>query len=259
VNRPPHDSAPECVAARRQIEAYLLNDLSETEARSLAVHVRGCPACATQLRESTRLLGLLGSLPGANPSPDLDERIVLAAIQDRLRRHEHRSWLSDLRIQVFRGAMRTTGTLMVTIVSVALLGGAFVFAATSFFTPRQSAQVPTPSATFSAEVTPTTEPTPRPTATPAAPVHGSPTPAVSTATPEPTPEPTPAPTPELSPTPAPTETPAPTPVVTAEPTPQPTASEQPTPTPTEKVRRTPIPSPSPSVSPAPSTGASTSP
>lgn len=178
VTRPIHHSAPECVAARRQIEAYLVNDLSEAEARALAVHVRGCPDCAAQLRGSTRLLAELVALPTPQPSPDLDERIVLAAIQDRLRRHEHRSWLSDLRIQVFRGAMRTTGTLMVTVVTVALLGGAFVFAATSLFTPRQATPGSTPSATLPAVVTPTSVPTPRQTVVPTAPVHGSPSPSI---------------------------------------------------------------------------------
>ena len=101
-------------------------------AARLAVHVKGCAACTAEIGGSTRVLGLLGSLPMPRPTPDLDERILLAAFRDRARRHDHRSWLATLRTQVLRGAMRTTGTLIVTILSVALLGGAFVFAASQF-------------------------------------------------------------------------------------------------------------------------------
>lgn len=244
----------DCVAARRLIDAYLLDELAEADGRRLAGHLRDCPACSAELGGSTRLIGLLAALPTPAPAPDLDERVILAAIADRRRRHAHRSWLADLRVQVLRGAMRTTGTLVVTVVTVALLGGAFVFAASQFV-----AQLPafTSRATIAPEVTPTLAPTPEQTAVPTAtPRPGTPTPAGVVATPrtEPTPAPTPEPTPAPSPTPAPT--PAPTQAATPEPTPEPTASPEPTPTPvpTEKPRRTPPPSasPSPSDSAAPS-------
>ncbi len=244
----------DCAAARPLIEAYLLDELGEADGRRLAGHRRDCPACSAELGGATRLVGLLAALPTPAPAPDLDERIILAAIADRRRRHAHRSWLADLRVQVLRGAMRTTGTLVVTVVTVALLGGAFVFAASQFV-----AQLPafTSRATIAPEVTPTLAPTPELTAVPTAtPRPGTPTPAGVAATP--TTEPTPVPTPEPTPAPTPAATPAPTQVATPEPTPEPTASPaptpSPTPSPTEKLRRTPPPSasPAPSESAAPS-------
>ena len=122
-------------AARRLIDAFLVDDLPETEAARLAAHVNGCPVCAAEIGGTTRLLALLGSLPTPLPAPDLDERIYAAVIGDRARRHDHRSWLANLRTQVLRGAVRTTGTLMVAIVTVAFLGGAFVLAAAYFTQP----------------------------------------------------------------------------------------------------------------------------
>ena len=257
----------DCAAARPLIEAYLLDELGEADGRHLAAHLRDCPACSAELGGATRLIGLLATLPTPAPTPDLDERLILAAIADRRRRHAHRSWLADLRLQVLRGAMRTTGTLVVTIVTVALLGGAFVFAASQFV-----AQFPafTSRATVSPEVTPTLAPTPEQTAVPtAAPETGTPTPAGVVATPtiEPTPVPTQEPTPASTGTPAPTPAPTPTPTqaATPEPTPEPTASPEPTPSPTpaptEKPRRTPPPSasPSPSDSAAPTAEPTTSP
>jgi len=221
----------------------------------LAAHVKGCPACAAEIGGSTRVLGLLGSLSTPRPMPDLDERILVAAFEDRRRRHDHRSWLSDLRTQVIRGAMRTTGTLIVTILTVALLGGAFVFAASQVVAQLPPFQ-PVPRATLPPVATPTLTPASAvPTAAPgSATATPRPSSGVSvTPSPEPTPVPTlspePSATPELSASPSPSEEPSaspspsvePTPTATAEPTPSPT----PTPTPTDK-RRTPPPSFSPS-------------
>jgi len=230
--------------ARRLIDAFLVDDLLEQDAARLAAHVEGCPACAAEIGGTTRLLALLGSLPTPPPAPDLDERIYAAAIADRARRHDHRSWLGDLKRQVFRGAVRTTGTLMVAIVTVAFLGGAFVLAS-AYFT--QSAPAPTPRVTVAPAMTPA------PTkVSPTAPAE---TPPAVVATPAPTAKPvaTPAPTPAPSASPAvstePSATPAPSPSATAEPSPTPTPS--PSPSPTEKPRRTPPPSASPSPTPTP--------
>jgi hypothetical protein len=250
----------DCATARRFIDAYLVDDLGADDGKALAEHVRFCAACSAELGGTTRLIELLGSLPVQAPSPDIDERIILAAIADRRRRHEHRTWLGDLPILIFRGAARTTGTLVVTIVTVALLGGAFVFAAAGFI--AQTAQNLPPSGTVGPEMTPTLAPTPTKTAVPTAPpASGTPPPVVILVTPAPSPEPTIEPT--LEPTPQPT--PEPTQVATPEPTAEPTASPEPTPeptpTPTEKPRRTPPPtaSPSPSDSAAPSAAPTTLP
>jgi hypothetical protein len=254
----PHVGPPlDCARARTLIDAFLLDELGPADAARLAAHVKGCAACAAEIGGSTRVLGLLGSLPVPRPTIDLDERILLAALHDRSNRHAKRSWLSDLRSQVIRGAMRTTGTLIVTILSVALLGGAFVFAASQFvqqfppFTPPRATLPPvaTPTLTLvpaaqSAE--PSEIATPRPSPVDSA----TPEPAVTqapTTTPEPTvsASPTPSPTPEVSPTPSPSVEPSPT--ATAEPTPTP--SPDPSPSPTEKPRRTPPPSGGPPPSP----------
>jgi hypothetical protein len=230
----------DCASARRLIDAFLLDELPADAGHALRGHLGGCVACTTELGGSTRLIQLLGSLPVAAPAPDLDQRVILAALADRRRRHEHRSWLSDLRVQVVRGAMRTTGTLILTVVTVAMLGGAFVFAAAQLFPglpmfPRV--------ATIATQVTPTPEQTSAPTT---APRTVSPTAPVVVVTPAPTPAPTPEPaaTPTPTPSPTPVATPAPTPEPTASPTPTP----QPTPTSTGKPRRTPPPSASPSPS-----------
>ena len=241
VSHPPVGREPlEHAQARRLIDAFLVDDLLSSDASRLAAHVKGCPACAAELGGTTRLLALLGSLPTPAPAPDLDERILTAALRDRERRHDHHSWLADLRTQVLRGAVRTTGTLVVAIVTVAFLGGAFVLAA-GFIT--QVALAPQPRATVQPDMTPTLAPTlvspAVPATTPPA-VTAAPTPA-PTAGPEVTAEPTPAPTPS--------------PEVTAEPTPTPS----PTPVPTEKPRRTPPPSASPSPTPTPAPTAAPSP
>ena len=221
--------------ARRLIDAFLVDDLLASDVARLAAHVKGCPACAAELGGMTRLLALLVSLPTPPPAPDLDERILSAALRDRERRHDNRSWLTDLRTQVFRGAVRTTGTLVVTIMTVAALGSAFVLAA-GFIT--QVAWAP-PRVTLAPEMTPT----PAPTLIQAA--------APQTQRPVVTAQPTDAPTPAR--TVAPTDTPEPTPVPSPSTTAEPTPTPSPTPVPTEKPRRTPPPlaSPSPTPTPAP--------
>jgi anti-sigma factor RsiW len=238
-------------AARCLIDAFLVDDLLEADASRLAAHVKGCPACAAEIGGTTRLLALLGSLPTSPPAPDLDERIYAAAIADRARRHDHRSWLQDLQTQVFRGAVRTTGTLMVAIVTVGLLGGAAVLAAALL---TQPAPAPSSRATVGTDMTPTPAPTMvQPTVSAAPSVKETP-PAV-VATPAPTAKPVatakPSPSPSASPaaSPSPSATPSPSPSASAEPSPTPTPS--PSPSPTEKPRRTPPPSASPSPTPTP--------
>lgn len=259
VTNPHGDQGLDCARARYLIDAFLLDELGPTDAARLAAHVKACPACAAEIGGSTRVLGLLGSLPTPRSMPDLDERIVLAAFEDRRRRHEQRSWLADLRTQVVRGAMRTTGTLVVTIVTVALLSVTFVFAASQFvaqlpvFQPVARATLtPVPTLTLTpATAVPTAAPG-EGTATPRPRTGASATPAVSS-TPVVTASPTASPSVEPSPSPTPSEEPTPTPTPTVEPTPTPTAAPTPTPTPsaspTDKPKRTPPPSAEPSPSP----------
>ncbi len=254
MSHPPVGREPlEHAAARRFIDAFLVDELAALDAARLAAHVGDCPSCAAELGGTTRLLALLGSLPAPAPAPDLDERILVAALRDRERRHEHRSWLADLRTQVFRGAVRTTGTLVVAIVTVAFLGGAFVLAA-GFIT--QVAWAP-PRATVEPDMTPTPAPTLVSPTVPATPAPETPAP---TSKPAITVAPTPAPTATPAATPAPTESPeTPAPTITPAPPPSPGATAEPTPSPspspvpTEKPRRTPPPSasPSPTATPAP--------
>lgn len=251
MTNPHGDLALDCARARDLIDAFLLDELEPADAARLAAHVKGCAACAAEIGGSTRVLGLLGSLSTPRPTPDLDERILAAAFEDRRRRHEHRSWLSDLRTQVLRGAMRTTGTLIVTIMTVALLGGAFVFAASqvvaqlpAFQPPARATLTPVPTLTL-APVTaaPTVAPA-TPTATPRPSTGASATPTAEP-TPAPTLSPEPSATPELSASPSPSEAPSASPSPSVEPTPSPTVEPTPTPTPsptpTDK-RRTPPPS-----------------
>jgi hypothetical protein len=233
----------DCATARPLIDAYQLDELGHDGRRALAAHLRDCPACSAELGSVTRLMSLLAALPQPAPASDLDERIILAAIAARHRRHDHRSWLSDLSSQIVRGAVRTTGTLVVTIATVALLGGVIVFAATGFIV--QTVQAPASSGTVQPDVTPTPVPTPGPTTGPTAPPEPpTPAPSVEIVTPVGTPAPTVAPTPLETPLITPEPTPAPT--ATVEPTPQPTPQPTSTPTPTEKPRRTPPPTPIPS-------------
>lgn len=241
----------DCASAQHLIDAFLLDELAAGSGAALRAHLAGCVACTTELGGATRLIQLLADLPAPMPAPDLDERIILAAIADRQRRHERRSWLNDLPALVLRGAMRTTGTLVATVVSVALLGAAFVFAAGSLLT--QAPQLGLGGATVAPEVTPTFTPTPVLTVAPTASPQATPAPTVVSVTPAPTPAPA------ATATPAPT--PAPTPAATPAPTPAPTAPAEPTPTPTEKPKRTPPPSasPSPSDSAAPSPAPTPSP
>lgn len=217
----------DCASARLLIDAHLLGALDAASRATLRVHLAGCAACSVELRGFTSLVELLATMPEPNASPDFDERVILAAIADRRRRHEHHSWLQELPRLVFRGAMRTTGTLIVTLVSVALLSSALVFAAGNFF--AQTALNPTPGATVAPEVTPTLAPTPQQTAAPTIAPSKTTGPVAVSATPVPTPEPT--------------LEPVPTPVLTLVATPEPEPTLAPTPTPTDKPRRTPPPSP----------------
>ena len=255
-------------AARQLIDAFLVDDLLAADAARLAVHVKGCPACAAEIGGTTRLLALLGSLPTPPPAPDLDERIYAAAIADRARRHDHRSWLENLQTQVFRGAIRTTGTLMVAVVTVALLGGAAVLGAALL---TQPAPAPSSRATVVVDMTPTPAPTKvQPTLSAATPTQGTPPAVVATPAPTvkgntgeyhtPAPTPTPSASPAASAEPSigePSATPAPSPSASAEPSPSPTPS--PSPSPTTIPRRTPPPSASPSPTPTPAPSAAPSP
>ena len=193
--------------ARRLIDAYLLDNLDEQGARTLAEHVRACPECAAELGSaSTRLIELLRTLPEPPASPDLDQRIYAAVIADRERRVQG-NLLGGLARQIVRGAMRTTGTVVVTIVGVALIGGAFVFAASQFIAAPPAEH---PRATLTAVVPPTSAPTestrsafpssPPVTETPTRP---APTVVPGTESPSPTPRITLEPT--LPPTPIPTD------------------------------------------------------
>jgi hypothetical protein len=238
-------------AARGLIDAFLVDDLLEADASRLAAHVKGCPACAAEIGGTTRLLALLGSLPTPPPAPDLDERIYAAAIADRARRHDHRNWLQDLQTQVFRGAVRTTGTLMVAVVTVGLLGGAAVLAAALL---TQPAPAPSSRATVGTDMTPTPAPTMvQPTVSAAPSVKETPPAIVVTPAPTAKPVATPKPSPSESASPAvsaqPSATAEPSPSATAEPSP--TSSPSPVPSPTEKPRRTPPPSASPAPTPTP--------
>lgn len=258
-----NQSRLDCAAARRLIDLYLVDELDERDAMVLADHVRECPACSVELGGATRLIGLLGSLPAPTASPDLDERIVMAAIADRRQRTQHGvPWWAGLPAQIARGTMRTTGTLVATMVVVALMGGAFAFAAAGFI--AQTATDLAGRGTVAPVTTPTLAPTSNTAAPTATPDEGSSQPAALPVSPEPTQaptdkptvdptaiaEPTPEPTPE--PTAEPTATPEPSIAATPEPTQAPTATPAPTPepspSPTEKPRRTPPPSPTPAPS-----------
>jgi hypothetical protein len=261
-----------CDRARHLIDRYAVDELSTADARALAAHVRTCVPCAAEMAGVTRLVGILTALPDVPATPDMDERILVAAFADRDARHAKRTWWADLRFQLLRGTARTTGTLVATVVAVAILGATFVFAASTFFrlpftgsgtmppVPTQTAApadtgVPSPSMPTVTvapveSAQPTTEPTPEVTTEP---VVTAPPVATEEPTPPPTPEPTPvitpAPTPE--PTPAPTIQPTPAPTATEQPSPTVSPAESPTPEPsvTEKPRRTPPPSPTPTPSP----------
>ena len=242
----------DCAACKPLLDAFLLDELDPASAEDLRAHVARCPACSAELGGLTRLMEALALLPVPAPGTDLDERIILAAIADRQRRHEHRSWLRDLRTQVFRGAVRTTSTLAVTVVTVALVGASLVFAASNLLS--RDSILGGRGATVAPEVTPTlTAPTSAPSSaaqkgTPKPASWGTtPTPVAAAATPRPTPKPSPRATPK------PTASPAP--AVAATPTAAPTATPAPTvtPSPTDKPRRTPPPAASPT--PAPSAGA----
>lgn len=232
------DQLPEaCLRARPLIDAYLLDSLDPMRSTLLASHLRDCAACSAELGGVGQLLTVLRSLPEAPASPDLDERITSAAIAAHSHRSSHRSWRADLPRTVVRGAARTTGTVLLTVVSVSLLGGAFVFAAAGFIAPLTDTPfVPSEAPTDAPLVT--EAPTPEPTRA------ATPTPIVIVITPEPTLAPTPSAAPSSEPTPSATATATPAPTARPEPTPQPT------PVPTEKPKRTPPPSPTPS--PAPS-------
>ena len=252
---------PDCAAARNLIDAYLVDELDERGAVALADHVRGCAACSAELGGATRLIDLLGSLPAPAASPDLDERIVLAAIADRGQRTHHVApWWAGLPAQIARGTMRTTGTLVATLVLVALLGGAFAFAAAGFIARTATDLVGRD--TVPTVTTPTQAPTSNTAAPTATPDEGTSQPAALPVSPEPTEAPTDTPTVEPTATPEPTPEPSleptatPEPSIAATPEPKPTSTvtpaptPEPSPSPTVKPRRTPPPSPTPSSTPS---------
>jgi anti-sigma factor RsiW len=230
-----------CATAQDLIDAFVTGTLPDSDAAVLADHVRGCPSCAARLGSMTRLAELLGSLPTVEPAPGFEERQLAAVLADRQRRHEHRSWLAQLRVQVLRGTLRTTGTLVATVAVVAVLAAGFALAASTFvpgirLNVLPGASAPHPSAPVTAVAPPT--PTAAPSVTPR--VEATPT-----ATPAPTPAPTrPAATPAPSAVPSPSPSPEPTApvVIVVSPTAPPAASTAPSPTPepSAKCRRTPF-------------------
>ena len=250
-----------CEHARALIDGFVLDELSTVDARTLADHVRGCVACTAELAGASFLIELLATLPDVPPTPDFDERVLLAAIEDRRRRHAHRGWLADLRAQILRGTLRTTGTFLATVLVVALLAVGGVWAASTLFrSPPQSAD-------FAHDATPHPTLT-APTGTPTGPAAAVPL----TPAPAPTATPrvivitvTPAPAPSERPTLRPSTQPSPPPVVMAAPTAPPSAapSANPTPAPsassTPKPRRCPPGTPCASSSPSPSATPTTSP
>lgn len=260
-----------CDQARRLIDRFELDELTARESRLLSEHVRGCAACSAEIGGVTRLVALIQGLGEPEPAVDLDARILSAALADRQHRHEQRTWLRDLPRQIVRGALRTTGTVMLTVVAVSLVGGTFVYAAASFFAGKPlfvgaGDPTPTPSQTTTVLVI---EPTPRviivtpvpteaPTTSPAtpAPTPAPPTPgqtASPTPTPAPTPTPEPTPEPTVEPTPAPTASPTVKPTTEPTPTAEPTDSPEPSISPTPKPRRTPNPLPTPTPTPSATT------
>ena len=230
-----------CEHARALIDRFVLDELSPAQARTLADHVRGCVACTAELAGASRLIELLATLPEVAPSPEFEARIFAAVVADRQRRHAHRSWLGDLRAQILRGTLRTTGTFAATVALVALLAVGGVWAASNLFmgpllsagvlhdgTPRPTLATPTGTPTGPAAAVPLT-PAPAPTVTPRV--------IVITVTPSPAPSERPTLRPSTQPTPAPVVLAAPT----ASPSAAPVASagSSPTPSPTPKCRRTP--------------------
>ncbi|MGC8635385.1 MAG: anti-sigma factor family protein, partial [Candidatus Limnocylindrales bacterium] len=107
--------------ALRLIDSFVSDELAPEDARALAEHLRGCSSCSAQMASASRLVELLATLPDVPPTPDFDERVLLAALEDRRRRHAHRHPMADLWTQIVRGAMRTTGTLVLTVIVVAVL------------------------------------------------------------------------------------------------------------------------------------------
>jgi hypothetical protein len=259
-----------CERARALIDGFVQDELSADDARALADHLRGCAACTAEMASASRLIELLTSLPNVPPTPDFDERVLLASLEDRRRRHEHRNWLADLWTQILRGTVRTTGTFMATVLVVAIIAVGGVWAASNLVPgfAQQVGLVPQPTPRHVAITLATSSPT----ATPAAKVSTAPhvvmiTPkAAATPTPHPTQRPTPAPTPTLTPAPSPTPTatPAPTGIVagpTSTPKPSPSASPTPTPAPslTPMPRRCPPGAACSSPSPTPVAASPTSP
>ena len=272
-----------CARARALVDAFLVDELLPGDSRALSGHLRGCAACSAQLGGATRLMEVLGGLPDVEPTADFDARVIAAALADRERRHAGRIPLAVLFRKALHGAVRTTGTLVITILTMVVLGGALVVGATTLFggiplvvqigggdtippvaTPTLAPATLQPTVTMTEP--PTAAPTPvvTPTALPESPrPTAPPTPAV---TPAPTPPPTPTAAPTPAPTPAPTAVPT-RPPATEEPTPVPTPSAEPSPTPvptpvaspTPKPRRTPTPPPTPMPTPAPTEAPSTTP
>ena len=261
------ESVITCERAHDLIDGFVLDELSAADARALAGHVRGCAACTAEMAGASRLIELLAALPDVAPTPDFDEGVLAAAIADRQRRHEHRNWLAGLWTQMVRGAMRTTGTLVLTIVTVALLSVGFVFAAGNLAAHPPDvvgivrdiiAPVPTSTAAPTPSLpalVPTSTPTPRPSASPTA----TTAPRTTEPTASPTPSPTVAPTPTPTATPSPTPTPAVTQAPTSTPIPSVTPTATPTPTPAPHQRRCPPGTPCYSPTPTPGAASSTSP
>ncbi len=248
-----------CETALRLIDSFVGDELAPEDARALAAHLRGCPSCTAEMASASRLVELLATLPDVPPTPDFDERVLLAALEDRRHRHEHRNRLADLWTQMVRGAMRTTGTLVLTMVAAAFLIVAFVAAASNLVPgfAEQVGLVPQSTPRHVATTLPTATPTPAPTATPTPNVTPAPTASphvvVVTVTPSPSATSSASPPPSPSASPTATATPAPTESVSPTGTPAPTATPSPTPTPTPTPeptfgRRTPPPTLSPSSS-----------
>jgi len=124
-----------CRTVEERLDAWLDGELDPAQARSMKLHVRGCPVCSAKLAELGSLFNALGALPGPPKDRTLAGDTARAA-RERWAARPLRPWFENLNLFA-KG-------LGVAALAAGLVLGAFLYTATFYQTAIASASIETP-------------------------------------------------------------------------------------------------------------------
>ncbi|MFA5262572.1 MAG: zf-HC2 domain-containing protein [Opitutaceae bacterium] len=91
-----------CEQAKDLISSHLDDTLPEEQSAALRSHLDACPACRLELRQLSRTLELIDSMPADEPSPRLRNHFNAMLRAEILAEEERKSSSSGLRARLER-------------------------------------------------------------------------------------------------------------------------------------------------------------